>query len=148
MEIYEFDHGWDLIRVRIRKAGSVYVDLPARFGERGGIFRESIVLEDRGWRFTSTQSDDCEYYFHVWLTDDGRLSWANDMSRGIQYCSEKFDPNYPNAGYLNDTALKLYTISQEVKKYQARNLPTHEVFELRKRYLNAVLKMLGYEVND
>lgn len=148
MEIYEFNYGWDLIRARMRKSGSVYVDLPARFGERGGIFRESIVLEDRGWRFTSTQSDDCEYYFHVWLTDDGRLSWANDMSRGIEYCREKFDPDYPNAGYLNDTALKLYTISQEVKKYKARNLPTHEVFELRKCYLNVVLKMLGYDSID
>ena len=148
MEIYEFDYGWDLIRARLRKSGSVYVDLPARFGNRGGIFRESIVLEDRGWRFTSTQEDDYEYIFHVWLTDDGRLSWANDMSRGIQYCSEKFDPNYPNAGYLDDTALKLYTISQEIKKYQARNLPTHEVFELRKRYLGAVLKVLGYDSID
>ena len=145
MEIYEFNYGWDLIRARIRKSGSVYIDLPTRFGDRGSVFNESIVLEERGWRFTSTQDEDYEYYFHVWLTDDGRLSWANDMTRGIEYCREKFDPNCPNAGHLNDTALKLYTISQEVKEYQARNLPVHEVYDLRKRYLESVLKVLGYD---
>ena len=148
MEIYEFDYGWDRIRARLRKTGSVYVDLPVRFGERGALYNERIVLEERGWRFTSTQNDDIEYYFHVWLTDDGRLSWANDMSRGIQYIGERFDPDCPNAGLINDTASLLYTVSQEIRKYQKRNLPTHEVFELRKRYLDATLKMLGYDSID
>lgn len=145
MEVFEFEYGWDLIRARLRKSGSVYIDMPTRWGNRGSQFRESIVLEDRGWRFTSTQDDCIDYYFHMWLKDNGMLSWANDMTRGIQYMEEPFNPDCPNAGVLNDTAIMLYNISQEVKNYQKRNLPTHEIFELRKLYLNVALKMLGYD---
>ncbi len=148
MEVFEFRYGWDLIRARLTKGGSVYIDLPTRWGDRGAEFRESIVLEERGWRFSSTQDDCIDYYFHVWLKDNGMLSWANDMTNGIEYLKEPFNPNYPNAGLLNDTALKLYTISQEVKNYKKRNLPTHEILELRKLYLNVALKMLGYDSID
>ncbi|MBQ7410012.1 MAG: hypothetical protein IJW20_01350 [Clostridia bacterium] len=148
MEVFEFEYGWDLIKARIGKSGSVYIDMPIRWGTRGSEFRESIVLEDRGWRFTSTQDDCIDYYFHMWLKDNGILSWANDMTRGIQYMDEPFNPDRPNAGVLNDTAIMLYNISQEVKNYQKRNLPTHEIFELRKLYLNVALKMLGYDSID
>lgn len=143
MEILEFYYGWSHIRARLSKSGGVYVDLPSRIG-----YRDSIVLEERGWRYTSTQDDYTDYYFHVWLTDKGMVSWANDMTRGIQYQSEPFNPDYPNAGLINDTVLKVHTIAKTIREYQSRNLPIAEAFELRKNYLDTTLKMLGYDSID
>ena len=148
MEILEIKDGWKIMRARIMKGGGVYVDLPTRFGQRGAEFRESIVLENRGWRFTSTQDGDIDYIFHVWLKDDGSVAWANDMTHGIEYVREKYNPNYPNCGYLNDTLELLYKVSQEVRAYQKRELPVRDLFETRKRYLDAALKILGYDSID
>ena len=143
MEIYEFDYGWRKLRARIWGKGSVYVDMPSRIG-----YTDRICLEERGWRYTSTQDDCIDYIFHMWMKDDGMMAWANDMSRGIQYLSEPFNPNYPNADLLNDTAMKLYTVSHAIREYQKRNLPVQEVFELRKLYLTTALKALGYDSID
>lgn len=143
MEIYEFDYGWRKLRARIWGKGSVYVDMPSRIG-----YTDRICLEERGWRYTSTQDDCIDYIFHMWMKDDGMMAWANDMSRGIQYLSEPFNPNYPNADLLNDTAMKLYTVSHAIREYQNRNLPVQEVFELRKLYLTTALKALGYDSID
>ena len=140
MEVYDFDYGWSRIRARIWKSGSVYIDMPSRIG-----FRDTICLEERGWRYTSTQDDCIDYIFHMWMKDNGMMAWANDMSRGIQYLDEPFNPDYPNADLLNDTAMKLYTISHKIRDYQKRNLPVHDVFELRKLYLTTALKTLGYD---
>ena len=146
MEVFEIRNGWDFIRVKITKNGSVYADLPIRFGDRGSEFREDIVLDDRGWRFSSTQIDCCDYYyFNMWLKHDGRIAWVNDMSYRISETEEPFNPNYPNAGVLNKTAMKLYNIVEKIKAYQKRNLPTNEIFELRKYYLETTLKVLGYD---
>ena len=131
MEVYEFRDGWDKIKVKFTKTGGVYVDMPVKFGRGGVVLRESIVREKRGWRFSSTQDDCIDYYFNMWLDDDGTLSWVNDMMYRRQYATEKFNPDYPNAGVLNDTAIKLYNVSQRIKNYQNRMLPTHEIFELR-----------------
>ena len=143
MEVFEFDYGWSRVRARLTKGGGVYVDLPSRIG-----YRDSIVLEDRGWRYSSTEDDCIDYYFHVWLTDKGMVSWANDMSRGIQYINEPFNPDYPNCGLINDTVIKLHKIATTIKEYKARNLPIAEAFELRKNYLDTTLKMLGYDSID
>ena len=143
MEIYEFDYGWSRLRARIWGKGSVYVDMPSRIG-----YTDRICLEERGWRYTSTQDDCIDYIFHMWMKDDGMMAWANDMSRGIQYLSEPFNSNYPNAGLLNDIAMKLYTVSHTIREYQKRNLPVQEVFELRKLYLTTALKTLGYDSID
>lgn len=148
MEVFEFDRGWSRLRARITKGGSVYVDLPSRYGQRNSIFRESITLEERGWRFTSTQDDCIEYIFHMWLRDDGMMSWANDLTPGIEYMREPFNPNYPNAGYLNDTAILLYDVSQKVRAYQKRNLPVADMVDLRRLYLTTTLKALGYDSID
>ena len=148
MEVYEFRDGWDKIKVRFTKTGGVYVDMPLRFGRGGVVLRDSIVREERGWRFSSTQDDCIDYYFNMWLDDDGTLSWVNDMMYRRQYATEKFNPDYPNAGVLNDTAIKLYNVSQRIKNYQNRMLPTHEIFELRQLYLKTALKMLGYDSVD
>ncbi len=145
MEVYDFNYGWRKIRARIWKTGSVYIDMPSRIG-----YRDTICLEDRGWRYTSTSTEeDCiDYIFHMWMKDNGMMAWANDMSGGIQYLSEPFNPDYPNADLLNDTAMKLYTVSHEIREYQKRNLPVEEVFELRKSYLTTLLKTLGYDSID
>lgn len=145
MEVYDFNYGWNKIRARIWKSGSVYIDMPSRIG-----YRDTICLEDRGWRYTSTSTgEDCiDYIFHMWMKDNGMMAWANDMSGGIQYLSEPFNPDYPNADLLNDTAMKLYTVSHEIREYQKRNLPVEEVFELRKSYLTTLLKTLGYDSID
>lgn len=148
MEVYEFRDGWDKIKVKFTKTGGVYVDMPLRFGRGGVVLRDSIVREERGWRFSSTQDDCIDYYFNMWLDDDGTLSWVNDMMYRRQYATEKFNPDYPNAGVLNDTAIKLYNVSQRIKNYQNRMLPTHEIFELRQLYLKTALKMLGYDSVD
>lgn len=148
MEVYEFRDGWDKIKVKFTKTGGVYVDMPVKFGRGGVVLRESIVREKRGWRFSSTQDDCIDYYFNMWLDDDGTLSWVNDMMYRRQYATEKFNPDYPNAGVLNDTAIKLYNVSQRIKNYQNRMLPTHEIFELRQLYLKTALKMLGYDSVD
>ena len=143
MEVYDFNYGWNKIRARIWKSGSVYIDMPSRTG-----FRDTICLEDRGWRYTSTQDDCIDYIFHMWMKDNGMMAWANDMSRGIQYLPEPFNPDYPNADLLNDTAMKLYAVSHEIREYQKRNLPVEEVFELRKSHLTTLLKTLGYDSID
>lgn len=78
MEVYDFDYGWSRIRARIWKSGSVYIDMPSRIG-----FRDTICLEERGWRYTSTQDDCIDYIFHMWMKDNGMMAWANDMSREI-----------------------------------------------------------------
>ena len=148
MEVYEFRDGWDKIRVRFTKTGGVYIDMPLRYGRRGAILRDSIVREQRSWRFSSTQDDCIDYYFHMWLDDNGTLSWTNDMMYRREYASGKFDPNYPNAGVLNDTAIKLYNVTKRIEDYQKRNLPTREIFELRQLYLKTALKMLGYDSVD
>lgn len=148
MEVLEFSYGWSKVKARLTKGGGVYVDLPAKCGRGGSTIRESIVLEDRGWRFTSTQDECIEYYFHVWLTENGTVSWTNDLSSRIQYLDEPFNPDYPNAGLINDTVIKLHTIAKTIKDYQKRNLPIEEVFELRKYYLDTTLKMLGYDSID
>ncbi len=148
MEVYEFRDGWDKIKVKFTKTGGVYVDMPVKFGRGGVVLRDSIVREERGWRFSSTQDDCIDYYFNMWLDDDGTLSWVNDMMYRRQYATEKFNPDYPNAGVLNDTAIKLYNVSQRIKNYQNRMLPTHEIFELRQLYLKTALKMLGYDSVD
>ena len=41
MEVYDFNYGWNKIRARIWKSGSVYIDMPSRTG-----FRDTICLED------------------------------------------------------------------------------------------------------
>ena len=143
MEVFDFNYKWSRIRARLTKGGGVYVDLPSRIG-----YRDSLVLEDRGWRYSSTQDDCIDYYFHVWLKDNGMVSWANDMTRGIQYVRDPFDPDAPNAGLLNDTVLKVYTIAKTIRDYQARKLPIAEAYELRKKYLDTTLKMLGYDSID
>ena len=148
MEVFDFDYGWKRIRARLGKTGSVYIDLPSRSGYNGGEFRETIVLEDRRWRFTSLQYDCIDYFFHMWMDDQGNMSYANDMTRGIEYMREPYNPNYPNAGTLDDTAKLLYTVSHTIREYQKRNLPVEEVFELRKLYLNVALKTLGYDTID
>ena len=148
MEVLEFSYGWSKVRARLTKGGGVYVDLPAKCGRGGSTIRESIVLEDRGWRFSSTEDECIDYYFHVWLTENGTVSWTNDMSSRIQYLDEPFNPDYPNAGLINDTVIKLHTIAKTIRDYQKRNLPIEEVFELRKYYLDTTLKMLGYDSID
>lgn len=148
MEVFEIENGWDLIKVSMTPGGGVYADLPIRFGDRNSEFRETIVLEDRGWRFSSIQMDCVDYYFHLWLKHDGRMAWVNDLSTRIEETRDPFDPDYPNMGVLNDAALNLYNIVEKIKAYQKRGLPTHEIFELRKYYLETTLKMLGYDSID
>lgn len=148
MEVFDFDYGWRRIRAKLGKNGSVYIDLPSRSGYNGGEFRETIVLEDRGWRFTSLQYDCIDYYFHMWMDDNGNMSYVNDLSNRIEYMREPYNPNFPNAGVLGDTADLLYTVSHTIREYQKRNLPVEEVFELRKLYLEVALKTLGYDTID
>lgn len=148
MELFKVEYEGQQMVVRKSERGSIYVPLPARYGNRGSAFRESITHEERGWRFTSTQDDDIEYYFHMWLKPDGRMAWANDMTYGIEEFSQPFNPVYPNAGVLNDTASKLYSIVKQIEAYQNRNLPTTELFLLRQYYLTTSLKMLGYDSVD
>lgn len=148
MELFKVEYEGQQMVVRKSESGSMYVPLPTRYGNRGAAFRESITHEERGWRFTSTQDDDIEYYFHMWLKPDGRMAWANDMTHGIEEFNEPFNPYYPNAGVLNDTALKLYSIVKQIEAYQKRNLPTTELFLLRQYYLTTSLKILGYDSVD
>ena len=148
MEIFEVEYEGKKIPVQKDENGSIFVLLPTRYGDRGSQFRETIMYERRGWRFTSTQEDDIEYYFHMWLKDDGRMAWANDMTHGIQEFNEPFNPYYPNAGVLNDTAMQLYTIVEQIKEYQKRDLPVNELLLLRQYYLNTALKVLGYDSID
>lgn len=148
MELFKVEYEGQQMVVRKSESGSMYVPLPTRYGNRGAAFRESITHEERGWRFTSTQDDDIEYYFHMWLKPDGRMAWANDMTHGIEEFNEPFNPYYPNAGVLNDTALKLYSIVKQIEAYQKRNLPMTELFLLRQYYLTTSLKMLGYNSVD
>lgn len=143
MEVFDFDYGWKRIRARLMGKGSVYIDLPSRHG-----FRDTIVLENRGWRFTSLQYDCTDYFFHMWMDDNGNMSYANDMTSGIEYMREPYNPDYPNAGVLNDTAKLLYTVSHTIREYQKRDLPVEEIFKLRKLYLNVALKTLGYDTVD
>ena len=145
MEIFEVVYEGKRIPVQKSERGSIYAVLPTRYGDRGSAFRETITHEDRGWRFTSTQDDCIDYYFHMWLKEDGRIAWANDMTYSIQEFSAPFNPYYPNAGVLNDTALQLYTIVEQIKAYQKRNLPVNELLLLRQYYLNTALKTLGYD---
>ena len=145
MEIFEVEYDGKKIPVQKDDDGSIYVLLPTRYGDRGSAFRETILHEQRGWRFTSTQEDDIEYYFHMWLKDDGRIAWTNDMMHGIDETREPFNPHYPNVGVLNDSALKLYSIVQQIKEYQKRDLPATELFLLRQFYLTSALKTLGYD---
>lgn len=145
MELFEVKYEGQKILVQKDERGGIFVLLPTRFGDRGAAYRETIMHEQRGWRFTSTQDDDIEYYFHMWLKDDGRIAWTNDMSYRIQEFNEPFNPNYPNAGVLNDTALKLYSIVKQIEAYQKRDIPATELFLLRQYYLTTSLKMLGYD---
>ena len=148
MEIFNVEYEGKKIPVQKSENGSIFVLLPTRFGDRGSEFRETIVHEKRGWRFTSTQNDCIDYYFHLWLKEDGCLAWANDMTYEIQEFNTPFNPNYPNAGVLNDTALKLYNIVKQIEDYQKRDIPTTELLLLRQYYLNTALKALGYDSVD
>ncbi len=148
MELFKVEYEGQKIVVQKSENGSIYVSLPTRYGNRGAAFRESITHEERGWRFTSTQDDDIEYYFHMWLKPDGRMAWANDMTYGIEEFNEPFNPYYPNAGVLNDTASKLYSIVKQIETYQKRDIPATELFLLRQYYLTTSLKMLGYDSID
>lgn len=148
MELFKVEYEGQKMVVQKSERGSIYVPLPTRYGNRGAAFRESITHEERGWRFTSTQDDDIEYYFHMWLKPDGRMAWANDMTYGIEEFREPFNPYYPNAGVLNDTASKLYSIVKQIEAYQKRDIPATELFLLRQYYLTTSLKMLGYDSID
>lgn len=148
MEFFLVEYEGEKIPVQKNGNGSIVVLLPARFGDRGSQYRESIIHEERGWRFTSTQDDDIEYYFHMWLKPDGRMAWADDMTYGIKEFDEPFNPYYPNAGLLNDTALKLYSIVKQIETYQKRDIPANELLLLRQYYLNTGLKALGYDSID
>ena len=148
MELFEVEYEGQKILVQKDDRGSIFVLLPTRYGDRGSSFRETIMHEERGWRFTSTQDDDIEYYFHMWLKPDGRMAWANDMTYRIQEFDEPFNPYYPNAGVLNDTASKLYSIVKQIEAYQKRDIPAKELFLLRQYYLTTSLKMLGYDSVD
>ena len=123
MEVFEVEYEGRKILVQKSERGSIYATLPPRLGDRGGVFRETM-----------------------WLKPDGRMAWANDMSHGIQEFYEPFNPYYPNAGVLNDTALQLYSIVKQIEEYQKRDIPAMELLLLRQYHLNATLKMLGYEV--
>ncbi len=148
MEIFEVEYEGERILVQKSETGSLYARLPTRFGDRGSAFRETITLEERGWRFSSTQDGDIEYFFNMWLKPDGRMAWANDMTPRIQEFNAPFNPYYPNAGVLNDTALKLYSIVKQIEEYQKRDIPAMELLLLRQYQLNTTLKMLGYDSVD
>ncbi len=148
MEIFEVEYNGKKIPVQKDERGSIFVLLPTRYGDRGSAFRETIMHEERGWRYTSTQDNDIEYYFHMWLKDDGRIAWTNDLTYRIEEFREPFNPNYPNAGVLNDTAMQLYTIVKQIEAYQKRDIPANELLLLRQYYLNTALKTLGYDSVD
>ena len=74
MEVFEIENGWDLIKVSMTPGGGVYADLPIRYGNRGSEFRETVVLEERGWRFSSIDTE-CVDYLRNWLTK--RIAWLD-----------------------------------------------------------------------
>lgn len=148
MEIFDVKYKGQTVKAKLRNNGSVYIRLPERDGGNGSHYIESIEKESRGWRFSSFNSEDIDYLFHVWLRDDDSVAWANDLSPGINQSREPFNRNYPNYGLLNDTIIPLYDTVQEIKEYQKRDIPTEALFSLRRYYLTTTLKMLGYDSLD
>ena len=148
MEIFDVKYKGQTVQARLRNNGSVYIRLPERDGGNDSYYIESIEKESRGWRFSSFNSEDRDYLFHVWLRDDNSIAWANDMSPKIHESTKPFNRNYPNYGYLNDIICAVYDTVQEVKDYQKRDIPASTLLSLRKYYLTTTLRMLGYSSID
>lgn len=148
MEIFDVKYGEQTVTARIGKDGSVYISLPRRNAGNDSEYIESIEKEERGWRFSSFNSADIEYYFHMWYRYDGTMAWANDLSHKIHESREPFNPNYPNEGVLNDVALRLYDVVQQVEAHKAKEIPAEEIMEIRKHNLVAALHLLGYDSID
>ena len=147
MEVFDVKYEGKNVWVRKVKDGEMYIKLPTRYGDRNSEFYETISKDSRGWRFTSQIIDDPDYIFHLWLQNDGRIAWTNDMQPRIQVSNEKFNPDIPNAGVLNDTAVKLYDVVKQIEEHEKVQLPVSvdDVIEARRHNLAAALHLLGFD---
>ena len=152
MEIFEVLYRGKKVNAIKRDKGEIYVILPKRYGEKGNEFKERILRDSKGWKFESFLIDNPEYGFNLWIRDDGKLAYRTLDSNKILLTKQVFNPNLNNGGKLNNVATELYNVVEQLNAYERRDIPVSSTCKLRKKRLEATLKLLGYssieEVNE
>lgn len=144
MEIFEVLYREKKVNAIKKEKDEVYVILPTRYGEKGSKFKERVFRDVDGWKFESFLIDNPEYGFNLWIRDDGTLAYRTLDSDKILVTKQVFNPELQNAGKLNNVATELYNIVQQINAYEKRDIPASSTCKLRKKRLEATLKLLGF----
>ena len=143
MEIFEVIYkGQKANAVKINN--SIYVKLPARYGEKGSEFKETISKDSIGWKFSSSIVDKPEYSFNLWFREDGRIAFHNSKEDKMIVTKEPFNPDMKRYGKLYSIATELYRTIEQLEAYEKRDIPASSICEDRLKKLESTLKLLGY----
>lgn len=130
--------------------GSLSIQLPEREGNYGSKYLDRIDRVENGWRYSSIDSNNPEYYYLVWLNDDRSMGWTNDIENGkLHQVRDKFDPKLPNGtNIINDQCKIIYEVLQKVVERDLLGMSAEDVLALRQEWLDTSLQILGYSSTD
>lgn len=107
------------------KDGNYSVNIPSEDGCYTRILNTNV-----GWLF-STFNVEQDYFFEVWLRQDGKLGWRNDVDKKDHITTEAYDPITENVGNLNDVARELYSVVRQFYGYQKFGISPILVVDLK-----------------
>lgn len=146
MENYEVKYKGSTAIAYKDEKGGYRVLLPNK-----GEIREAIFREKDGWMFMATEPG-TDYCFNVWLKDDGRMFYTNDMIKTVKECTERFSPNSPETDDVTRTCKDMFDVIKQLAEYektcQSLGASPTEILDLRKRWLSSSLRILGYSTTD
>lgn len=149
METFKINYKGEKIDAVKTDHGGYTATLPVRFGDKGTVYTETVSRVENGWRFTSTESEHADYYFDVYLYDDGTTGWTNDMQNRIVKSDSKFNPSfYDKSDPVAKVCADMYEVIQGFYEHEKRGIDAEKVIGLRQAYLHTMLKMLGYTSTD
>lgn len=149
METFKIKYKGEKIDAVKTDHGGYSATLPLRKGDRGAFFTETVSRVGNGWRFSSTESVHPDYYFDVYLYDDGTTGWTNDMQNRIVKSDSKFNPSfYDKTDPVAKVCADMYEVIQGFYEHEKRGIDAEKVIGLRQAYLSSMLRMLGYSSTD
>lgn len=147
METFKMDYKGVEIAVTKFDDGRYVAALPTRHTDKGNEIRSEIRRVDGAWMFSSYEPKNPEYYFNVWLRDDGSMDAANDI--GKINSKKMFDPDMPRGDdIVNDICQDIVDVVKKVAEHERLGIPMENVVALRKKYLESCLELLGYSSTD
>lgn len=149
MEKFEITYRGKKIEATKHDNGDYSVTLPKRYGKDGSELSETISRDETGWCFSSSVVGNPEFFFNLWLRDDGKVAYRNSTDEELHVSDKPFDPK------VKDPKDPLYAVTKEVYdvvaqffEYEKLGIPASKINDLRKLKLSTALKLLGYSTTD